>query len=299
MAMQQISTPVLKIAYEIAGPPDGPAVLLLHGWPDDIRAWRGVAPSLHAAGLRTIIPFLRGCGETAFLSDTTIRDGRAVALAQDAIDLANGLGIQTLAVAGHDWGSRAAYTLAALFPERITHVVGIALSFQPRGEFKIPSFPQARRFWYQWFMALDRGAEAVRADPTGFARIQWDTWSPSGWFDNTEFEITSRSFANPDWVDVTLNAYRTRWRSEITDPRYDHLQQKLKQIETLATPTVMIQGGSDFCDGPAESEGMERFFTAGYQRIVLDGVGHFPPRESPAAVSKAILAHLSSSPSPS
>jgi hypothetical protein len=51
-----------------------------------------------------------------------------------------------------------------------------------------------RRFWYQWFMTLDEGAGAVRADPKGFARIQWDTWSPSGWFDEIEFETTAKSF---------------------------------------------------------------------------------------------------------
>jgi pimeloyl-ACP methyl ester carboxylesterase len=54
----------------------------------------------------------------------------------------------------------------------------------------------------------------------------------------------------------------------------------------------MIQGGSDFCAGPGESEGLERFFTAGYRRIVLEGVGHFPPRENPEAVAQAILDHL-------
>jgi pimeloyl-ACP methyl ester carboxylesterase len=215
-----------------------------------------------------------------------------VALAQDVVDLADKLGIETFAVVGHDWGARAAYTLAAIFPHRITRIVGVALAYQPRGRFKLPSFPQARRFWYQWFMALDQGAEAVRADPNGFARIQWDTWSPPGWFDDCEFEVTARSFANPDWTAVTLNAYRSRWRSEPIDRRYEHLQTALSAVENIDAPTLMIQGGSDFCAGPGESEGLERFFTAGYRRIVLEGVGHFPPRENPEAVAQAILDHL-------
>ena len=106
-----------------------------------------------------------------------------MALAQDAIDLADALGLRTFVVAGHDWGARAAYTLAALFPERVTAIAGIALAYQPRGAFKVPPYSQARRFWYQWFVAVDGGASAVRADPKGFARIQWETWSPPGWFD--------------------------------------------------------------------------------------------------------------------
>jgi pimeloyl-ACP methyl ester carboxylesterase len=294
MAMLQVTTGVLDIGYEDAGPLEGPVVMLLHGWPDDLRAWRNVAPRLHAAGLRTITPYLRGFGPTRFLFPETRRDGRGVALAQDVIDLADALGIQTFGVVGHDWGARAAYTLAALFPERVTGVVGIALAFQPRGEFKLPSFSQARRFWYQWFMSLDQGAEAVRADPKGFARIQWDTWSPPGWFDDAEFEATAKSFANPDWVEITLNGYRSRWRPqpETFDPGYDELQKQLNAIETLGTRTLMIQGGSDYCDEPSQSEGMERYFTAGYRRIVLEGVGHFLPRESSEAVAQAVLAHF-------
>jgi pimeloyl-ACP methyl ester carboxylesterase len=290
--LQRVSTDALEIAYECGGPPNGPVVLLLHGWPDDVRGWYGIAPALHAAGLRTISPYLRGFGPTRFLSSTTRRDGRGIALAQDAIDLADALGIESFAVVGHDWGARAAYTLAALFPTRISRIVAIALAFQPRAQFELPEFPQARRFWYQWFMTLDQGAAAVRRDPAGFARIQWDTWSPPGWFDDAEFQATARSFANPDWADITLNAYRERWRAEPVDSRYDRIQAQLVSIETILAPTLMIQGASDFCDAPSESEGQERYFAGGYRRIVLEGVGHFPAREDPAAVAQAVIAHV-------
>lgn len=290
--LQLVRTDVLEIGYESGGPPDGPVVLLLHGWPDDVRGWRAIAPMLHAAGLRTIAPYLRGTGPTRFLSSHTRRDGRGVSLAQDAIDLADVLGIHSFAVIGHDWGARAAYTLAALFPARVSRIVAIALAFQPRARFELPAFPQARRFWYQWFMTLDQGADAVRKHPAGFARIQWDTWSPPGWFDDAEFQATARSFSSPDWAEITLHAYRERWLAELVDGRYDRMQEKLASIETIGTPTLMIQGGSDFCDAPSESEGQERHFAGGYRRIVLDGVGHFPAREDPAAVARAVIAHL-------
>jgi pimeloyl-ACP methyl ester carboxylesterase len=54
----------------------------------------------------------------------------------------------------------------------------------------------------------------------------------------------------------------------------------------------MIQGGSDFCDDVLMSEGQEGCFTAGYRRVVIDGAGHFPPREAPDAVADALIAHL-------
>jgi pimeloyl-ACP methyl ester carboxylesterase len=192
--MATVTTEILDIAYEAGGPPNGPAVLLLHGWPDDVRGWRGLAPHLEQAGFRWVAPWLRGFGPTRFLSVNPIRDGSAVALAQDAIDLADSLGWEEFSVVGHDWGARVAYTLAALFPERLSTITALALSYSPRGEFPTPGFEQSRRWWYQWFMTTDRGAEAVRADPKGFARIQWDTWSPPGWFDDREFEATAMSF---------------------------------------------------------------------------------------------------------
>lgn len=59
---------------------------------------------------------------------------------------------------------------------------GASVAYQPRAEFRWPPFSQARRCWYQWLTVLDQGAEQVRRDPIGFARTQWETWSPEGWF---------------------------------------------------------------------------------------------------------------------
>jgi pimeloyl-ACP methyl ester carboxylesterase len=291
--MPTTRTKLLDITYEDGGPADGPPVLLLHGWPDAPRSWAGVAQRLQAAGWRTIIPYLRGTAPTQFLDPTTPRVGSGIALAQDSIDLLDALHLDRVAVVGHDWGARTAYTLAALFPERITAIAALALAYQPRGAFTLPGFAQARLFWYQWFQCTEAGAAAVRQDPTGFARIQWDTWSPPGWFDEAEFATTAAHFSEPDWAAITLNAYRSRWLSgEAADPHYEALQQRLHETEHLVVPALMLQGAADTCDGPQESEGLDHYFTAGYQRLVLAGVGHFPHRESPEAVAAAILAHL-------
>lgn len=291
--MNQVRTEVLEIAFEDSGPEDRPAVVMLHGWPDAPRGWNLIASRLQAKGWRTIIPYLRGSGPTRFLSEETPRVGSGVALAQDAIDLADALGLDRFAVVGHDWGARAAFTLAALFPDRISTVSALALGYQPGGRFKVPSFEQSRNFWYQWFMCVDGGAEKVREDPGGFARIQWETWSPAGWFDEAEFLRTAESFSNSDWVAITLNAYRSRWREgEARDPRYEEQQRRLERTELISTPALMIQGEDDRCDPPSESEGLERYFTGGYRRLLLEGVGHFPHREAPDVVADAIVHHL-------
>jgi pimeloyl-ACP methyl ester carboxylesterase len=287
-----VRTKTLEIAYKDEGPEWGPVIFLLHGWPDDVRAWKDIAPLLHAAGYRTITPWLRGFGPTLFLSGAAVRDGRAVALAQDVIDLADALVIDTFHVMGHDWGARTAYTLAALFPERTRSIVTMAVAFQPNGLFKMPDFSQARLFWYQWLMYVDDGAAKIRRNPVDFARIQWDTWSPAGWYKEEEFKLTARSFENSDFVPITLSGYRSRFMSTQVDPAYDELQRQLGLISRLSTPTLLIQGAADTCDDPVSSEDMDQYFTGGYRRILLPRAGHFVPREAPDAVAAAAIEHL-------
>jgi pimeloyl-ACP methyl ester carboxylesterase len=211
---------------------------------------------------------------------------------QDILDLADSLGLPRFAVIGHDWGARVAYSLAALAPERISAIAALALAYQPRGTFVMPDFSQARAFWYQCLMYVDVGAEAIRRDPIAFAREQWNTWSPPGWFDDQEFAATAQAFGNQDWTAVTLNAYRGRFLTdEPRDHHYDPRRRQLGAVERLNVPTLMIQGGSDFCDEPAASEGLDCYFDT-YTRVVLNGVGHFPHREAPTETTRLVRDHL-------
>ena len=92
--LKQVDAGVLNVGYAEAGPADGPAVVLLHGWPYDIHSYVEVVPLLAAAGYRAIIPYLRGFGTTRFLSDATFRNGEQAALALDVIALMDALEIE-------------------------------------------------------------------------------------------------------------------------------------------------------------------------------------------------------------
>lgn len=207
--MPTIATDLLDIAYHDSGPIDGPVALLLHGWPDDATTWAKVASFLNDAGLRTIIPFHRGFGETRFRDPKALRTGNTAILAMDAIAMMDALGVHTFSVAGHDWGSNIAETLAVGWPDRVTRIA--MLSTPPRlGGLETPPLWHAQLQWYHWFQATERGAQKVREDRKGFARIMWENWSPEGWFDEALFDRVATSFENPDWAEVTIHSYRSR-----------------------------------------------------------------------------------------
>ena len=289
--MPFVETPTLKIAYEAGGPASGTPLLLLHGWPDDVRTYDRVVPALHGAGFRTVAPYLRGFGATSFLSKDKMRSGEMVAMAQDAIDLADAFNLGNFAVIGHDWGARIAYALAILVPRRVTRMVTMSVGWQP-GDLPTPSLKQARAYWYQWFMTTERGRQTVRSNGKAFARVQWENWSPPGWFDDAEFEQTAGSFDNPDWPEITWHSYSVRWGEADKDPSYADLDRLVAAAQSITVPTLMIQGGADAVTSPESTENKDKYFTGGYARHVVAGVGHFPTREAPETANKLILDFL-------
>jgi len=157
--LKQVDAGLLSVGYTEAGPADGPAVLLLHGWPYDIHSFADVTPLLASAGYRVVVPFVRGYGTTRFLSDDTLRNGQQAALAADVIALMDALGIETAVLAGFDWGARSADVVAALWPARcqaLVSVSGYLIGSQAASRAPLP--PQAElAWWYQFYFATDRG----------------------------------------------------------------------------------------------------------------------------------------------
>ena len=152
-------TATLEIAYEQSGPEHGTPVILLHGFPDDVRTWDGVAPKLAEAGLRVIVPWLRGYGKTRFLDPATPRSGQQAALGADLLALMDALGIGRALLAGYDWGGRAACIVSALWPERVRGLVSSnGYNIQNLATADQPGPPDREmRLWYQFYFHLDRG----------------------------------------------------------------------------------------------------------------------------------------------
>jgi pimeloyl-ACP methyl ester carboxylesterase len=281
----------LHVDYRDLGDADAPPVLLIHGWPDDATTWDRVAEAL-ADRFRLLVPTLRGFGETRFRSDTAPRTGNSAMLAMDMIAFLDALGIERVSVVGHDWGSNTGEAMAVGWPDRVERLC--QMSTPPRlGGMPTPPFWHAQLQWYHWFMATDRGAEAVRADPHGFAHIMWSNWAPPGWFDEATFRAVARSFDNPDWVAVTLHSYRARWNQAEPDPRSAWLEDKVKATATLSLPALYFQGAVDGVNPPAASAQVPSKFTGPFDYVELPDVGHFPQREAPDRVTGLLRPFLS------
>jgi pimeloyl-ACP methyl ester carboxylesterase len=288
--VQQIDAGLLNVGYVDAGPADGPAVMLLHGWPYDIHSYLDVTRLLAAQGYRVIIPYVRGHGTTRFLSQETFRNGQQSVLAVDAIALMDALEIDKAVVAGFDWGARTANIVAALWPERckgLVSVSGYLIGSQEAG--KVPLPPQAElQWWYQFYFATERGRVGYDKYRHDFAKLIWRTASPKWNFDDATFDRSAASLDNPDHVAVAIHNYRWRLGAK-GEPEYDELEERLAQGPVITVPTITLEGDANGAPHPEPSAYAHKFSGSYSHRTIEGGVGHNLPQEAPEAFTKAVI----------
>jgi pimeloyl-ACP methyl ester carboxylesterase len=292
MAVRAVQTPVLSIGFEERGSAQGFPIVLLHGFPDDVRAWDDVAPPLASEGYRVIVPYLRGYGSTRFREPSAPRMAEQAAIGQDLIDLADAIGLARFAVAGYDWGGRAACIAAALHPARVRAAVLIGgYTIQDTLAEPEPASPaRERALWYQWYFNTERGRAGLERNRRGICRLLWETWSPTWRFADETFSRTAPSFDNPDFVDVVIHSYRHRNRNAPGEPRFAAMERQLAQRPRIAVPSIVLYGADDGLGAPPADTAAERApFAALVARQVVAGAGHFLPREKPDVVSSAML----------
>jgi pimeloyl-ACP methyl ester carboxylesterase len=290
-AITQIDAGVLNVGYVDAGPADGPAVLLLHGWPYDIHSYEDVVPRLASEGFRAIVPYLRGYGTTRFLSAETMRNGEPAALALDTTALMDALEIERAIVAGFDWGARSAAVVAALWPERCAGLVAVSgylISGQAAGKTPLP--PEAEhQWWYQYYFATERGRAGYDKYRHEFARLIWRTASPKWNFDDATFDRSAASLDNPDHVAIAIHNYRWRLGLAEGEAEYDELENRLAEAPVIAVPAITLEGDANGAPHPEPSAYAEKFSGPYSHRTIEGGIGHNLPQEAPEAFADAVV----------
>ncbi|MEV6159389.1 alpha/beta hydrolase [Nonomuraea sp. NPDC052129] len=289
--LKQIKAGVLNVGYAEAGPTNGPAVILLHGFPYDIQSFVEVTPLLAKEGYRVIVPYLRGHGTTRFLSDRTFRNAQQSVIALDIIALMDALKIEKAILAGFDWGSRTADIIAALWPERCKALVSVSgYLITNREAQKEPLPPRAElAWWYQYYFATERGRLGLERYRHDFARLIWENVSPTWKFDDATFERTAASFTNPDWVPIVIHNYRWRLSLAAGDPRYDGIEKRLAAAPAISLPTITLDGERDPFTPPGDGSAYRKHFTGKYVHRTLRGIGHNVPQEAPQPFAEAVV----------
>lgn len=291
-ALDHVATPVLDIAYEHAGDRSGIPVVLLHGFPYDVRAYDKVATALVAQGGYSVYaPYLRGFGRTRFLSEADLRSGQQGAIGQDLIDFIDALRLDRPIVGGYDWGGRAACIVSALWPERVRGLVTVdGFNVQDIAYSGEPSKPEwEATYWYQYYFHSERGRRGLERNREELCELLWRTWSPTWQAASAEFPASAPSLHNPDFVEVVIHSYRHRYGLAEGDPRYQAIEERLAFGTEIAVPTVVLEAGADGVGGPPFADSGDReLFTGRFEYRKVEGVGHNVPQEAPEAFAEAV-----------
>jgi pimeloyl-ACP methyl ester carboxylesterase len=289
--LRYVRTDALEVAYLEAGPDDGEVALLLHGFPYDIHSYVDVIPRLAEAGRRVIVPYLRGHGPTRFLDDGAPRSGQQAAIGADVIALMDALDISHAALAGYDWGGRAACVAAALWPERCAGIVTVgSYLIQDIESAMNPIRPDLEAgFWYFYYFLTERGRAGLTANRREIARVIWTRNSPSWQFDDATLARAAVAFDNPDYVEVVLHSYRHRLGLAPGYAPYDEIEERLATQPAITVPAVTLDGTADGNFPATDGSASAVHFTGPRSHHQVPNAGHNLPQESPEAFARAIL----------
>jgi pimeloyl-ACP methyl ester carboxylesterase len=259
-----------------AGPLDGPAVVLLHGFPQLSDSWDQVAPILHAAGLRTVAMDQRGYSPGA--RPRGRRAYRSTELVADVEALVGAAGGGPVHLVGHDWGAAVAWGVAALRPQLARSLVAVSVPHPAAFLGSVLRSDQGLRSWYMALFQLPWLPERLAAGGRIFPRFLAELGM-------TE-EMLARfhdQFLTGDRLTAALNWYRAIPFASPGDLR-----------RKVGVPTTMVWSDRDAALGPASARMCGSWVDAPYQLRVLEGVGHWIPNEAPGQLADAILDRIGS-----
>ena len=291
-AQRSITTPVLEIAYEELGGSNSPAIILLHGFPYDIRSFDRVAEGLASNGFRVLVPYLRGYGPTRFLDPNATRMAEQVALAQDLLDFCSALQLTDIGVAGFDWGNRAACIASIIRPSLFRGFVSIGgYSVQDTTQTGRPAPAILEsRLWYQWYFNTERGIQGLTENRHDIIRHLWETWSPSWTYTDEDYSRSASSFDNPDFVDVVIHSYRHRHANAPGEERFLDLEREMASRPPVPVRSIVLRAADSGFGPPSTNPAADqRNFSNLIDRQIVSGAGHDLPVQRPDSVIESMI----------
>lgn len=262
----------LTFPVRTAGPPDGRAVVLLHGFPQTSYEWRAQLAALGEAGYRAVAPDQRGYTATA--RPTAVDDYRMDLLVGDVLGLANSLGQERVDLVGHDWGGAVAWHVAGRHPDRVRsltvcstpHPLAMTEAIDSGGEQRTMSA------YMQVFREEGRAEDLLMADDMVRLRRLFDGVD--------EVEPYVDLFRDRATLTGALSWYRAMRRSDSV------------ATGDVTVPTLYLWGEDDPALGREAAERTRAHVTGPYTFVPLPGVGHWVPEAAADEVVSHLLAHL-------
>jgi pimeloyl-ACP methyl ester carboxylesterase len=253
---------------------DGPAVLLLHGFPDSSHLWRHQVPVLVDAGFRVIAPDLRGFGESD--KPDSVEDYAIMRSLGDVLAILDALAVERAHVVGHDWGAGLAWVVAGLAPERVERLVAISVG-HPNTQ-RDPTLEERRRAWYMLFFQFPGVAEAVLARDDWKLFREWTAGAP-------DRERYLDDLSRPGALTAGLNWYRANVRPERElEPR--------RPFPTVAAPALGLWSSGDEYLTERPMLESAAHVTGGWRYERIEHAGHWLQLDAPNRVNELLLAHF-------
>jgi pimeloyl-ACP methyl ester carboxylesterase len=291
MEQRRVEANGIDFAYLSEGPEDGPLVLCLHGFPDHAPSFTPMLRDLAAAGFHAVAPWMRGYHPTSLAPDGRYQ---SAVLALDALALVEALSPDgTADLVGHDWGSAAACGAAILAPERVRHLVSLALPHPAVvAALLTGDWEQRKRSWYMWFFQLDvLPGLIVPNDDFAFVDRLWSEWSPGYTADPAQMASLKRTLAAPGVLEAALGYYRQT--IDFARQAGDLASQQVEASSgMISVPALFAMGAEDGCFHP-DVEGASLAYCTTVGRVeILEGCGHFLHVEAPERINELVLSAL-------
>jgi pimeloyl-ACP methyl ester carboxylesterase len=254
------------------GPPDGPPVILLHGFPENHHSWDQVAPLLADAGYRVLAPDQRGYSPGA--RPPGRRAYRLESLTDDVLALADQAGAERFHVIGHDWGGAVAWSLASSNPERLRTMTSLATPHPRAFLTSMVTSSQLRHSWYMAFFQLP-GLPELGFRGAGLARLR-QTLLRSG-LDEAAMDGYLEVLDQPGAATAALNWYRG---IPFTPP---------SRMGPSPVPTLYVYGDQDVALGRKAADLTGRWVSGPYRYEILRGASHWIPEQHASRVVDLFL----------